>query len=121
VLCANCNWRKERGRRTNKSATQRRYYAKLKTQVLDRYGRACVCCGVADSIVLTLDHTRDDGAQHRKELSPKHPRAGGVAFYGKLRRLGFPDGLQTLCWNCNTAKARFGTCPHTYRSNAATT
>jgi hypothetical protein len=56
---------------------------------------------------LTIDHTKNDGALHRKETGL------GNAFYQWLVKKEFPkEGLQILCWNCNCVK-RFGKiCPH---------
>lgn len=105
VLCANCNWRKEMTRRAGRDSVQIRYRLRLKEKVLNHYGISCRGCGVDDSVVLVLDHINNDGAEHRKELLGSSSQ-GGIVFYRKLIQLGYPDGLQTLCWNCNTAKSR---------------
>ncbi len=78
------------------------------------YGSACACCSEADPRFLTLDHINNDGAAHRREMGVK-----GSAFYLKIRRLGYPSGLQALCWNCNMGKALYGVCPH--QKSTATT
>lgn len=111
VLCSNCNWRKERARRTNKSAAQTRYRAKIRAAIFAHYGTSCACCGESDEVVLTLDHINNDGAAHRKETTGKSTGAG-LDFYRKMIRSGFPTLLRTLCWNCNAARGRFGYCPH---------
>lgn len=86
----------------------RRNVDRLRSQVWDHYGWACKCCGEDNPAFFTLDHINNDGAAERKVLAVN----GGVEFYRILRRRGFPPGYQTLCHNCNTAKGRFGECPH---------
>jgi hypothetical protein len=78
--------------------------------VLTHYGlngtMACVCCAESRYEFLTIDHTGDDGADHRKSgVSTQQLPAWLIAR-------GFPPGFQTLCWNCNAAKAFYGSCPH---------
>lgn len=80
---------------------------RIRERIWNHYGRACACCGEADTVFLTLDHTHGGGAQERRETG-----RSGVGFYALLIRRGFPDGYQTLCFNCNCAKGRFGVCPH---------
>lgn len=86
--------------------------AKLRQEVLDHYGHACACCGVTGDMFLSIDHIDNDGAEHRRQLAGK--QAGGTMYvYRAIRNLGFPDGFQTLCHNCNFAKhLNGGTCPH---------
>ena len=88
--------------RTLRSLHPEIYYAKniaLKRDVLTHYGPNGVLgcswdgCGISDIDVLTLDHVRDDGAQHRKQV------ASGSALYRWLKKNGYPSGFQTLCMN----------------------
>jgi hypothetical protein len=37
---------------------------------------------------------------------------GGNVFFAWLKREGYPPGLQVLCHNCNCAKGKKATCPH---------
>jgi len=88
----------------------RRYRNNVRYRVLAHYSGGepkCACCGVEGIVFLTLDHINNDGAQKRRE----HGSKGGVHYYRKLIREGFPEGYQTLCWNCNAAKV-YGACPH---------
>lgn len=83
----------------------------LKRQVFEIYGGAfCRCCAETSLIMLTLDHMNNNGAAERKEWKSD----GGVdGFYRKLKKRGFPDGYQVLCYNCNVAKYHNnGICPH---------
>ncbi len=84
-------------------------WLQLKSKAIEVFGGRCMCCGEANECFLTLDHTNNDGAEHRKIVNK-------IAFgiYGWLEREGYPkDGLQLLCWNCNMAKrANGGVCPH---------
>ena len=84
----------------------------LKAEMLEHYGETCICCGEIEPVFLTLDHIAGDGADHRRSLSKW--KTTGARFYAKLRSLGWPVGYQTLCWNCNSAKHIFGSCPHTW-------
>lgn len=56
---------------------------------------------------LSIDHINGGGSKHTKSLNRR-----GVTFYLWLIKQGFPDGYQTLCYNCNFAKGHFGVCPH---------
>ena len=81
----------------------------LKRETMNRYGTVCVCCGESDIRFLTIDHINNDGADHRKAISV----SGGDNFYRWLRKNGFPDGFQVLCYNCNIGRHQNGgICPH---------
>jgi hypothetical protein len=84
---------------------------KLRMEVFGHYGMQCACCGESDWRFLTIDHINNDGSKQRMATFGK--QIAGVQFYSWLRRNGFPEGYQTLCFNCNCAKSRFGgICPH---------
>lgn len=90
------------------AAAVKRYISRVWQEVLDHYGRTCQCCGEADERFLTLDHTNNDGAEHRREVG-----SSGQAVWRDLRKRGWPPGFQTLCFNCNLGKQRNGgVCPH---------
>lgn len=74
------------------------------------YGGKCVCCGESNPAFLTIDHVNEDGAAHRKALNAQ----AGLYIYDWLRKQGYPDGFQLLCFNCNCARSMRGdgVCPH---------
>lgn len=84
---------------------------KVKLQCLIHYGGSppkCACCGENNPKFLTIDHIDGGGESHRNIIK----RYGG-AFYYWLRRNGFPEGYQILCYNCNCGRAKNGgICPH---------
>lgn len=80
-----------------------------RAKVLDHYGRECACCGESIDLFLTIDHINNDGAEHRKR---DLYGIGGNVLYRWLVRKSFPPGFQTLCYNCNMARAHHGICPH---------
>jgi len=99
VLCQQC------------ANAQKRSRDKLKFLTIVSYGGECACCGESDHRFLNIDHVENDGFQERRAIS----RTGNktVNFYSYLKTKGFPQGpYQVLCWNCNMAKAHFGSCPH---------
>ncbi len=87
------------------------YREKLMDQIFEHYGRSCACCGEANQGFLTVDHANGGGSEDRRSLNIN---GSGHNWYAKLRMNGFPNDppLQTMCFNCNFAKWRFGICPH---------
>lgn len=86
-----------------------------KQRIIDHYGGKCLCCGEMGLIFLTIDHISENGAEHRRQIAPNHKGKGpgGDLFYRWLEKNNFPDGYQTLCYNCNIGKHRNnGVCPH---------
>lgn len=95
---------------------KKRNHVKLKYEVIGHYGGICVCCGESWLEFLTLDHTNNDGAKHRLKL--KTWEATGIGFYKWVKRNGFPNDLQVLCWQCNCGKNfNGGICPHRVRND----
>jgi hypothetical protein len=82
-------------------------WASLKDAAYAAYGGyTCACCGETTKAFLTIDHVNNDGAEHRKTVSPSR-------LYTWLRNHQYPEGFQVLCMNCNFGKARNGgVCPH---------
>ena len=96
----------QRTYREKNSEVRLRYYKKLRQDVLDAYGRACLCCGESKEEFLTVDHINGGGRKERK-------RYPGGGFYLSLRKRGFPkDEYRLLCMNCNMSFGRYGYCPH---------
>ena len=97
--------------RERKNANVRAWHVRVRQEVLAHYSGGtphCACCGEDHLEFLVLDHVNGDGASHRREVGAGKNR--GVYMWA--RQNGFPDGLQTLCQNCNSAKAFYGECPH---------
>lgn len=104
---------KERVLRQRRESGQR-----LRELVFNAYGGfRCVCCGETCKSMLTIDHIKEDGNQHRKELAKGKPYASsrsglGDYLYRDIRDKGYPSGFQVLCYNCNISKHRKGKCEH---------
>jgi hypothetical protein len=64
----------------------------------------CDCCGEDDQRFLTVDHVDGGGNRQKKQIGSK--------LYTWLRKHNFPPGFRLLCFNCNCARAIYGTCPH---------
>jgi hypothetical protein len=99
-------WR--RANRPHGRAIERRCREKTKRLVLTTYGPngelRCSWdnCQVDDLDMLTLDHVKDNGAEHRRALQPqfsgKRPVVASL-LYTLLKKNNFPPGYQTLCAN----------------------
>lgn len=83
------------------------YRRQLRLAAFKVYGEYCLCCGETNDIFLCIDHVNNDGAVHRRT-----DLRCGKTIYIWLRRNNYPAGFQTLCYNCNMAKAKVGICPH---------
>lgn len=104
---ANINWQKRNGQRLAHYQVELR--KKRRAEILARYGEQCACCGETNSLFLTIDHINGGGRKQKRELGLD----AGSQFYSYLRRKGYPDGYQILCWNCNCGKRITGSvCPH---------
>lgn len=112
--CKQCNNIDTVINRRNKKEIYREYHKgwtkKLRIETIEAYGSKCACCGVTDLVFLAIDHVFDDGYDEKRRHSGRKRRS--EAFYGRLKRLGFPkEEYQCLCFNCNWAKYQGG-CPH---------
>lgn len=93
--------------RSMKAAKSRQL--ELRDIVYNHYGGyKCKCCGETEPRFLSLDHTNNNGAQHRREIGNQLPN-----MYRWIITNNFPPTFQILCLNCNIGKFRNGgTCPH---------
>ena len=81
-------------------------HRRLKLAICQAYGGPiCKCCGETEFDFLSLDHTQNNGSEHRKQVH-------AASLYSWLKRKKFPPGFQVLCLQCNFAKGMHGTCPH---------
>lgn len=88
---------------TNKA--KKKYEERCKKLVFEHYGKECACCREGEQMFLTIDHINGGGTKHRKEIRSK------ISVW--LFRNNFPEGFQTLCFNCNWGKhVNGGVCPH---------
>ena len=103
----NRRWRKnnlERAREISNLA-KKRYEQKCKKLAFKHYGNECACCGETEKLFLTIDHINGGGTKHRKKIGNK------ICVW--LFKNNFPEGFQTLCFNCNWGKhINNGICPH---------
>ena len=110
-LCPQCGCRPpEEGRHrcdTCREAVIRSLH-KLRKETLEAYGNVCACCGESRLEFLCIDHINGGGNKHRAQLRNK----GGTNMYRWLRKSGWPEGYRVMCWNCNSAIANHGRCPH---------
>ena len=86
------------------------FYKKKRIQCLTYYGNGklqCVCCGENVYEFLTLGHINDDGQEERRKYGCQ------TNIILRIIKLGFPEGYETVCWNCNLGKrSNKGKCPH---------
>jgi hypothetical protein len=83
-------------------------------EALERYGGLkCACCGEEEFSFPSPDHIIDGkGSPHRTLLFGSKFIAGHHMCL-KLRLLGFPEGFQVLCMNCQVGRRdNGGVCPH---------
>jgi len=100
-------WRENNREKANALANKakKKYEAKCKRLVFEHYGKICKCCGEDEKLFLTIDHINGGGEKHRKKIGRK------ICVW--LFKNNFPEGFQTLCFNCNWGKhINGGICPH---------
>ena len=81
-----------------RAVRERRRYQKVRTEILDLLGRACVCCGFDDLRALQIDHVNGGGGRDRK--------VGSATYYARILKSiqEGSDEFQILCANCNAIK-----------------
>lgn len=97
---ADARWREANREKLNLGARKRR--AKFRSDVLEHYGTSCAHCGFDDTRALCIDHIENNGGEERRQLGSE--KFSGWKFYEHLKKEGYPEGYQTLCWNCNAIK-----------------
>jgi hypothetical protein len=94
----------------------RDYHNRIRHEVMMAYGGyRCACCGETEPAFLSIDHIKNDGAEHRRQISSRPGNGKGASgpTWKWIIDNGFPEGFQVLCMNCNFGKARNGgICPH---------
>lgn len=91
------------------------YNQKQKFEALSCYSKGipnCNCCGERIIEFLTIDHINGNGSTHRKQL-----KIEGGQIYRWLKKNGYPEGFQVLCFNCNCGKGQREECPHKTQIN----
>ena len=87
----------------------------LKVETIAAYGSGCSCSGCSHNEIefMTLEHSRNDGAEHKREIG-----CFGINLYRWLKKNGFPKnlGLVVMCMNCNFSRGKYGYCPHANKS-----
>jgi hypothetical protein len=109
---ADLEWRKKNRAKANESSrvSKKKYEETARKAVFEHYGNKCACCGESIKEFLTIDHIDGGGTKHRKEIKEK--------IITWLYRNNFPEGFQTLCFNCNWGKhINGGICPHKSKAN----
>ena len=120
-------WRKNN--REKYKASQKAAYYRARLEALQHYSGLlvpeCRCCEENTFEFLTIDHVNNDGAAHRREIGMtqgdpnqmekegRKSSMGGNGFVYWLKKNGWPEGFQVLCWNCNGVKREGRECPHT--------
>ena len=118
VVCSKCgadDWHYQKSNRgwhcrPCRSLVVKLWKHKLRADTIEHYGGKCACCGESEPSFLTIDHINGNGNAHRKEIG-----RGSVLMYKWLKKNGWPEGYQVLCWNCNCARHLYqnaGVCPH---------
>jgi hypothetical protein len=114
--CRECQHEKQKenyiNNKTSTRERQKKYALDLRNEILNHYGGKCVCCGETRREFLAIDHINNDGNEQRKEAG-----GAGFTFQVWIKRQGFPNDLQILCHNCNSAKGFYGYCPHEIERN----
>jgi len=84
------------------------YRKTLKLKMLIHYAGnppKCACCGESELRFLTIDHTKGNGAEHRKQITGDPQKCSGSSIFQWILKNNFPEGFQVLCMNCNMAKS----------------
>jgi len=103
------SWFTDYGKRSCRNCHATKNTIQLKIDVFKHYANngkiecSAKDCHISDIDMLTIDHIKNNGAKHRKQL--RGDRKGSGPIYRILKKLGYPKGnYQILCWNHNSKK-----------------
>jgi len=77
----------------------------LKKEVMQVYGGKCQCCGDSGLGRLSIDHIKENGAEHRRQLKTS-------SIYKWLKKNNYPKEFRVLCMSCNLCYYILGECIH---------
>jgi hypothetical protein len=103
-----------RANKARQKANNYNYRLRKRAMVLSHYGGRCACCGEDDFHFLTIDHIDRQVPDTHVHAEGKHAgtRKYGDILISQIIRDRMPEGLQALCWNCNSTIGALGFCPH---------
>lgn len=88
----------------------------LYTEKLKQTKLHCACCDESHEEFLTLDHVKNNGAEHKRTIAKMGQHKNShhyVSLYYYLLVYGFDaSDYQILCYNCNSSLGNRGYCPH---------
>lgn len=96
------------------TALKKQQRLRVRLEGIAAYGGACTCCGEDQPEFLTLEHLKGRTDQANDFRKPGEKRTG-YRMWSRAKVLGWPADYTVLCFNCNCAKAIYGTCPHTWK------
>ncbi|MDE1814715.1 MAG: hypothetical protein KGH87_08915 [Thaumarchaeota archaeon] len=96
VICGNiCKDCKNKRRKTENNRNKG-YLNKIKIKLINEMGGKCVCCGLTQWWILTLDHIipiKGKNREHSYKL-----------YYKLLKDLELRKDFQIMCYGCNSSK-----------------
>jgi len=117
AILATKNRREKTGGHTAKrQELKRKVMLAYSKKYLKKNGLFCFCCRKRLHLdFLTIDHVKGrkemEKDKHLKKMGYKASREGPT-LNNWLIKNKLPKGFQVLCWNCNTTKELYGSCPH---------
>ncbi len=107
-VCMRLNHTPSKEAKAHRNEYKRSKRTKLRVETLQHYSNGlmkCACCGESQERFLTLDHINNNGHEDKKRY--------GRSVLDILKKKGYPEGFQVLCYNCNCGRAHNnGVCPH---------
>jgi hypothetical protein len=93
-----------------------------KQKLIALFGGKCSCCGESRLEYLSVEHSNNDGPEHRTGIkqrynlkAPIKQITGSTFYFYVLKDIAqgiIWPGLEIHCHNCNCSKGNHGYCPH---------
>src|SRR6267142_3126504 len=112
-LCGACYSKHllDTGYREKHQQQVRAFYDKVRQEMYDALGDFCSCCKETEKVFLSLQHIKNNGAEHRRRVGGRQESTYSALL--DARRQGFPKEEYTVyCMNCQRGALQPGGCPH---------